>query len=124
MQVVALHWNACLKVSVTAWIRLQTLVKIFISTVVAVGTVEILFQLVQPRLVDLGRLTRGISNHCVMQLRVAGMVTYVLYSWAKQLYDSCGNTGLLNELGAQPLVELVRATGGWDLINIFNSECL
>ena len=43
---------------------------------------------------------------------------------AKQLYDSCGNTGLLNELGAQPLVELVRATGGWDLINIFNSECL
>ena len=41
---------------------------------------------------------------------------------AKQFYDSCMNTGQLDEMGPQPLLQLVRATGGWDLIGVFNSE--
>ena len=43
---------------------------------------------------------------------------------ARQLYDSCTNTGLLNELGSQPLVQLVKTIGGWNLINIINGGCI
>ena len=44
---------------------------------------------------------------------------------ARQLYDSCTNTRRLNDLGSQPLVELIKNTGGWNLIGISNgtSNC-
>ena len=41
---------------------------------------------------------------------------------AKQFYDACMNTGLLDEMGSQPLLQLVRATGGWNLIGVSNSK--
>ena len=41
---------------------------------------------------------------------------------AKQFYDACMNTRLLDEMGSQPLLQLVRATGGWDLIGASNSK--
>ena len=41
---------------------------------------------------------------------------------ARKLYDSCMDTGLLDTMGSQPLVQLVRSMGGWSLINISNSE--
>ena len=41
---------------------------------------------------------------------------------AKQFYDACMNTGLLDEMGSQPLLQLVRATGGWNLIGASNSK--
>ena len=41
---------------------------------------------------------------------------------ARQFYDSCMNTGLLDEMGSRPLVQLVRSIGGWRLISILNSE--
>ena len=43
---------------------------------------------------------------------------------AKQFYDSCMNTRLLDGMGSQPLLQLVRATGGWDLINVSNSKLI
>ena len=44
---------------------------------------------------------------------------------ARQLYDSCTNTRRLNDLGSRPLVELIKNTGGWNLIGISNgtSNC-
>ena len=41
---------------------------------------------------------------------------------AKQFYDSCMNTEVLDAMGSQPLVQLVRSMGGWRLISILNSE--
>ena len=39
---------------------------------------------------------------------------------ARQLYDSCTNTRRLNDLGSQPLAELIKNTGGWNLIGVNN----
>ena len=41
---------------------------------------------------------------------------------AKQFFDSCTDTELLDAMGSRPLVQLVRSIGGWSLINILNSE--
>ena len=41
---------------------------------------------------------------------------------ARKFYDSCMNTGQLDEMGPQPLLQLVKFTGGWNLINIKNCE--
>ena len=41
---------------------------------------------------------------------------------AKQFYDSCMNTRLLDSMGSQPLRQLIRRIGGWDLIGIRNSK--
>ena len=43
---------------------------------------------------------------------------------ARQFYDSCTNTEVLDAMGSRPLVQLVRSIGGWSLINILNSEFL
>ena len=43
---------------------------------------------------------------------------------ARQFYDSCMNTEVLDAMGSRPLVQLVRSIGGWSLINILNSEFL
>lgn len=41
---------------------------------------------------------------------------------AKQFYDSCMNTKLLDEMGSQPLLQLVRSMGGWKLIGVINCK--
>ena len=43
---------------------------------------------------------------------------------ARQLYDSCTNTRRLNDLGSQPLAELIKNTGGWNLIGVNNGTSI
>ena len=41
---------------------------------------------------------------------------------ARRFYDSCMNTKVLDSMGSQPLVQLVRSMDGWSLIDILNCE--
>ena len=42
---------------------------------------------------------------------------------AKKFYDSCMNIGVINGRGARPLLDLIRETGGWSVINARNGMC-
>ena len=43
---------------------------------------------------------------------------------ARKFYYSCKNTDAINVRGAQPLLDLVRLTGGWDAISVSNCESI
>ena len=44
---------------------------------------------------------------------------------ARKFYYSCKDTDAINVRGVQPLLDLVRLTGGWDAISVSNCEsCL
>ena len=41
---------------------------------------------------------------------------------ARKFYYSCKDTGTINARGVQPLLDLVKLTGGWDVISVSNCE--
>ena len=43
---------------------------------------------------------------------------------ARKFYYSCKNTDAINARGVQPLLDLVRLTGGWDAISVSNCESI
>ena len=120
IQVAVLHSSACSQVFAATWTLRSILALTFTSIAVGGGMLTTLGT--AGAITRFGEVnvqnTKSLRN--VIESGRDGDVRAV--QLAKQFYDSCMNTEVLDAMGSQPLVQLVRSMGGWRLISILNSE--